>query len=114
MIVCVFHNTASQNHVPLAYKLYRLTILACNLLGQIFNFPFLNTGVTFAFFQSSGISPQSYDFLNMVVSIGTTRSAISFRTQGLIWSGPDALWTLRRCSSFRTPDSVISISAISR
>lgn len=60
-----------------------------------------------------GSSPQSYDFLNMTVNIGATRFAISFRTRGLIWSGPAALWTFRCCSSFSTPDSVISMSAMS-
>ena len=47
-----------------------------------------------AHFQSSGISPLSYDFLNMIVRMEATGSESSFITRGVIPSGPGALWIL--------------------
>jgi hypothetical protein len=38
-------------------------------------FPFLNTGQMFAVFHMAGIVPDSYDILNMTVSIGTMNGA---------------------------------------
>lgn len=41
--------------------------------------PFLNNGVTYAVFQSSGTFPWSNDDWNMMVSIGDTDVAIAFK-----------------------------------
>jgi hypothetical protein len=43
-------------------------------------FPFLNTGQMFAVFHMAGIVPDSYDILNMTVSIGAMNGASSFKT----------------------------------
>ena len=63
-----------------------------------------------AFFQSSGISPLSYDFTNIVVRIEATGSRSSFITRGVIPSGPGALWALRFFNSRLTPSLVIWMS----
>jgi hypothetical protein len=47
-------------------------------------FPFLNTGQMFAVFHMAGIVPDSYDILNMTVSIGAMNGASSFKTIGVI------------------------------
>ena len=64
-------------------------------------FSFLKTGLIFAVSQSLGTTPESYHFLNMTVNIGAITFAISFNTWGLIWSGPDNLWTFRDLSLLR-------------
>ena len=64
-------------------------------------FSFLKTGLIFAVSQSSGTTPESYHFLNMTVNIGAITFAISFNTWGLIWSGPDNVWTFRDLSLLR-------------
>jgi hypothetical protein len=45
----------------------------------------------FAVFHMAGIVPDSYDILNMTVSIGAMNGASSFKTLGVILSGPAAL-----------------------
>ena len=45
----------------------------------------------FAVFHMAGIVPDSYDILNMTVSIGAMNGASSFKTLVVILSGPAAL-----------------------
>ena len=45
----------------------------------------------FAVFNMAGIVPDSYDILNMTVSIGATNGASFFKTLGFILFGPAAL-----------------------
>ena len=69
-------------------------------------FPFLNTGQMFAVFHMAGIVPDLYDILNMTVSIGAMNGASSFKTLGVIFSGPAALVGFSLLRSFFTPDTV--------
>ena len=68
---------------------------------------------TFAFNQSVGTSPVTYDFQKIKVSDGAISTANSFRILGWMLSGSWALYGLRLCRSFSTPVSVISMSGIS-
>jgi hypothetical protein len=76
-------------------------------------FPFLNTGQMFTVFHMAGIVPDSYDILNMTVSIGAMNGASSFKTIGVILSGPAALVGFSVLRSFSTPDTVMLMSFIS-
>jgi len=62
------------------------------VVPRVILYPFLKNG--FPFFQSSGTSPDSHDFSNMMKSGSATTSAISLRTLGWIWSGLMDLYTL--------------------
>jgi hypothetical protein len=61
----------------------------------------------------AGIVPDSYDILNMTVSIGATNGASLFKILGVILSGPAALVELSLIRSFYTPDTVMLMSFIS-
>ena len=76
-------------------------------------FPFLNTGQMFAVFHMAGIVPDSYDILNMTVSIGAMNGASSFKTLGVILSGPAALVGFSLLRSFSMPHTVMLMSFIS-
>ena len=76
-------------------------------------FPFLNTGQMFAVFHMAGIVPDSYDILNMTVSIGAMNGASSFKTLGVILSDSAALVGFSLLRSFSTPDTVMLMSFIS-
>ena len=70
-------------------------------------FPFLNTGQMYAVFHMADIVHDSYDILNMTVSIGAMNGASSFKTIGVILSGPAALVGFSLLRSFSTPDTVV-------
>ena len=76
-------------------------------------FPFLNTGQMFAVFHMAGIVPDSYDILNMTVSIGAMNGASSFKTLGVILSSPAALVGFSLLRSLSTPGTVMLMSFIS-
>jgi hypothetical protein len=76
-------------------------------------FPFLNTGQMFTVFHMAGIVPDSYDILNMTVSIGAMNGASSFKTLGVILSDSAALVGFSLLRSFSTPDTVMLMSFIS-
>jgi O-antigen ligase len=76
-------------------------------------FPFLNTGQMFAVFHMAGIVPDSYDILNMTVSIGAMNGASFFKTLGVILSGTVALVGFSLLRSFSTPGTVMLMSFIS-
>jgi hypothetical protein len=75
-------------------------------------FPFLNTGQIFAVFHMTGIVPDSYDILNMT-KYWCYDGASSFKTLGVILSGPAALVGFSLLRSFSTPDTVMLMSFIS-
>ena len=74
--------------------------------------PFLNTGQMFALFHMAGIVPDSYDILNMTVSIGAMSGASSFKSVGVILSGPAALVGFSLLRTFSTPDTVKNVDVI--
>ena len=53
--------------------------------------PFLNSGVTRAFFHSSGTVPCLIDVSNNKLNAGASSSALSFKKRAEISSGPVAL-----------------------
>jgi hypothetical protein len=65
-------------------------------------FPFSNKGQMFAVFHMAGIVPDSYDILNMTVSIGAMNGANSFKTLGVILSDSAALVGFSLLRSFST------------
>ena len=67
----------------------------------------------FAVFHMAGIVPDSYDILNMTVSIGAMNGASSFKTLGVILSDSAALVGFSLLRSFSTPDTVMLMSFIS-
>jgi hypothetical protein len=67
----------------------------------------------FAVFYMAGRDPDSYDILNMTVSIGAMNCASSFKALGVILSGPAALIGLSLLRSVSTPDTVMLMSFIS-
>ena len=80
-------------------------------MASIFS-PFLNTGQMFAVFHMAGIVLDSYAILNMTVSIGAMNGASSFKTLGVILSGPAALVGFSLLRSFSTPDTVMLMLSI--
>ena len=76
-------------------------------------FPFLNTGQMYAVFHMADIVHDSYDILNITVSIGAMNGANSLKTLGVILSGPAALVGFSLLRSFSTPDTVMLMSFIS-
>ena len=74
--------------------------------------PFLNTGVTCASFQASGVLSCFSDARYNLETTGATMSASSFRAMGLRLSGPAALCAFNPFSLLRTPSSVMLIGGI--
>ena len=66
----------------------------------------------FAVFHMAGIVPDSYDILNMT-KYWCYDGASSFKTLGVILSGPTALDGFSLLRSFSTPDTVMLMSFIS-
>ena len=69
--------------------------------------------VTFACRQSSGTVPSWSDLVKMMVKIGASSEAQSFKMRAGILSGPVAFLGLVFCKSFRTPSSSMWISSMS-
>ena len=74
--------------------------------------PFLNNGLTIAVFQSLGTVPVSKDNRKIAVTSGAISFDSSFRTIGLMASGPAALEGFSPLKSLRTPLSDSTISGI--
>ena len=74
--------------------------------------PFLKRGVTLADVQSLGTVPFWRDLSKKIFSMGASSSLSSFRTTGLILSGPAAFRGLRFFNKFRIPAVESWISGI--
>ena len=74
--------------------------------------PFLKSATTFAFFQSSGKVPVSYDCCIIKVSMGAISLAYSFNILSGISSGPFDLLVSKPFNSFSIPGIVNMISVI--
>ena len=81
------------------------------LEGEYFE-PFLNIGMTFAFFQSSGTDSVLIESVKMEMRTGARSTALSRMSLAAMASGPVAVSTLMFCSSFSTPASVMKGSSM--
>ena len=73
------------------------------IVSALLVFPFLKTGDTCAFFQSSGRTPSRSECWKMSVRIGASSGTASFRVRQGMLSGPVALFALMLLRSFWTP-----------